>query len=229
MRHSDMRDMLSRRSMRDRRNPYGSRGGYVSSSRRDRDYAGMGDSARGREYSRRRYDRAYDQSDYARDGNYSQSDRQSGSDYGYAHDMDMRDYARRYGYFDYNTEDGRDGRDYRDYADYRDYRDYAEDDFKLSKKEIRDWNKKLQKSRGKYTQEQIMPLAQQMGIRFDEFSPELLTAVTNMMASDYGMVLNADLPMYVKLAKAFLCDEDFDGEPEEKAYLYYKAIVEQEG
>lgn len=225
MRHSAMRDMLSRRSMMDRRNPYGSRGGYVSSDRRGRDYTGMGDYARGREYARRYNDMAYDQSNYARDRNYSQSDRQSGSDYGYDYNMGMRDrndYARRYGYFDYNTED------YARNRDYRDYRDYAEDDYKLSKKEIREWNKKLQKEGGKYTEEQIMPLAQQMGIRFDEFSPELLTAVTNMMMTDYGMVINADLPMYVKLAKAFLCDEDFDGEPEEKAYLYYKSIVEQE-
>lgn len=30
------------------------------------------------------------------------------------------------------------------------------------------------------------------------------------------------------LAKAFLDDKDFDGEPEEKLYLYYKCIVEKE-
>lgn len=215
MRHSAMRDMLSRRSMRDRRNPYGSRGGYVSSDRRGRDYTGMGDYARGREYARRYNDLHYGEPDYAMDSNYSQSNRQYRSDYGYDNNMN-RDYSRRYGYFDYNTED------------YGYGRDYAEDDYKLSKKEIREWNKKLQKEGGKYTEEQIMPLAQQMGIRFDEFSPELLTAVTNMMMTDYGRVINADLPMYVKLAKAFLCDEDFDGEPEEKAYLYYKSIVEQE-
>lgn len=29
-------------------------------------------------------------------------------------------------------------------------------------------------------------------------------------------------------AKAFLDDKDFDGEPEEKLYLYYKCIVEKE-
>lgn len=222
MKYSRMRDMLARRNMTDSRNPYGSKGGYVSSSRRARDYADMGSYYRGREYGRRNNDFNYNRSDYEMDGNYSQSNRQSRADYAYDYDMDMRDrndYARRYGYFDYDTED---------YRNYKYDRDYAENDYKLSKKEIREWNKKLQKSGGKYTEEQIMPLAQQIGIRFDEFSPELLTAVTNMIASDYGKVVPADLPTYIKMAKAFLCDEDFDGEPEEKAYLYYKAIVEQE-
>ena len=45
------------------------------------------------------------------------------------------------------------------------------------------------------------------------------------VAKKYGV----DIPeYYADLAKAFLRDKDFDGKPEEKLYLYYKTIVEQD-
>ena len=54
----------------------------------------------------------------------------------------------------------------------------------------------------------------------------------NMMYSDYCAVakkFGLDRPdFYAELAKAFLNDKDFGGEPEEKVFLYYKCIAEQE-
>ena len=226
MRYTRFREYLGRmnRDMRSRdmRNPYGSRGGYVVSDKRS-GYDRMGDMAGDREYDRADHNRLYSQSDYAMDSRGNQYDRQSG-----------RDYARRVGYFDYNDDANYDmarGRDMRgDYGyDMRSSRDYAEDEYKLSPSEIRKWEKELKKGTGtSFSKEQVMQVAQQNGIKFDEFTPELLTVITNMMYSDYKDTVKGDLSMYVKLAKDFLCDEDFDGEPEEKAYLYYTAIVSKD-
>lgn len=97
--------MMDRAMRRDGRNPYGSRGGYVTSSRGRRDRAGE-DYARQyatrndyAEYDTRRGDRAYNEQDMARNRR----------DYEHAGQSDMarRDYA-----------DMRSGRDYGDYGDY---------------------------------------------------------------------------------------------------------------
>lgn len=213
MRYTRMRDWLSRsaRDMRarDRRNPYGSRGGYVVSDRRGRDYGydRMGDMARNGQYSSQQSDRHYPEYDYARSGGSNQYSGQSSRDY-------YGDMTRRSGYFDYNTYDERG--------------DYGEDEYKLTPTEIRKWDRELKQTGAKYTADQVRQIAQQHGIRFDEFTPELLTAVANMMYSDYNDTLRGDITMYVKLAKDFLCDEDFDGTPEEKAYLYYNVIVNKD-
>lgn len=193
-----VRDMLMNR--RDGRNPYGSRGGYIDSKDpRRRDRMHEPEIRRyGDDYARRNND--YNYSEPRRDYNRQE-------DYGYGYGFGM---------FDYDTEDyrGMDGH------------------YRLSKKEIKKWEKDLENADGskgpKYTMEQVMPIAQQVGIRFEEFSPELLTAIANMFYSDYCKVLGNDLTIYVKLAKAFLEDDDFDGSPEEKAYLYYTCIVEKD-
>lgn len=204
------RDMIMRRSMRDGRNPYGSRGGYVTSRdprRRDR-AMGREEYEDGRQGVKgtgmygmggMRYDRAYEQPTMMnKDYNHEE-------DYGYG-----------VGYFDYDTED---------YG-------YDMTGNKLTSKDIKKWERHLENADGTtgkhFDIDQIRQVAQQLGIRFDEFSPELLCAIVNMMYSDYCKVLGGDLMIYVKLAKAFLEDDDFDGTPEEKAYLYYKCIVEKE-
>lgn len=200
MRYTRMRDWLSRsaRDMRSRdmRNPYGSRGGYVTSDRRGRDYGydRMGDMARNGQYSIQQSDKHYPEYDYARSGGSNQYSGQSSRDY-------YGDITRR---------------------------DYGEEEYKLSPTEIRKWERELKQSGAKFTADQVRQVAQQHGIRFDEFSPELLTAVANMMYTDYDETVRGDIAMYVKLAKDFLCDEDFDGTPEEKAYLYYNVIVNKD-
>lgn len=96
-RGSRLRDYLMRR---DGRNPYGSRGGYVVSSRRGRrdramdrgmDYADYERDYRGGdyEYDSRRGDRAYNEQDYA----YNRRDYERGGQYDMASDYagDMRD------------------------------------------------------------------------------------------------------------------------------------------
>lgn len=213
--YNDGRDYRDYNDGRDMRNPYGSRGGYVRSDRargRDNDYSRMGDMARDREYDGRDYNRDYNDS----------SNQMDGRDYQYDRQFD-RDSARRVGYFDYNDDYNYDSR--RDYGDMARRRDYHSEDYKLTPKEIRKWSKELD---GKFTTEQVEQIARQIGIKFDEFEPELLTVIANMMASDYGKATNVDMMTAIKMAKAFLCDEDFDGTPEEKAYLYYTAIVEKE-
>lgn len=211
MRMTRTRDMMSRR-MRDRRNPYGSRGGYVVSDKRGRDYGRMGDYASDREYRTEYPDMAYSRTRMERNRDYGERDYEYGRDYG----SDVR----RIGNFEYDTY-------------YGDGRDYASGDYRLTTKEMREWERELENSDGshgaKFNKEQIMQVAQSMGIRYDEFSPELLATMTNVMYSDYGAVCGTqDIAHYIKMAKAFLCDDDFDGTPEEKAYLYYTAIVEQE-
>lgn len=248
-------DMLSRRGMRDGRNPYGSRGGYVVSGRgRGRDRAMSEDMARGRGRVRNNAMMG----DYARGGR---------NDYNYGNDFARNDYAERGGQSDYrdyaeydyagsdmaHQQSGQYSADYGyeqdgHYGNYRpveamgyfngyydmgsDYDMRRDGTAKLSSKDIKKWEKELENADGtkgkKWDTDQIRQVAQQHGIRFDEYSPELLTAIANMLYSDYCKVLGADIMLYVKLAKAFLEDDDFDGDPEEKAMLYYKCIVSKD-
>lgn len=215
---SAMRGRSGRRSMmmRDGRNPYGSRGGYVVSRdprRRDRaeDYEEYMEDGRQGVRGTGRY--GMGGSRYYGDRNYEQP---MGRDYNHE-----EDYGYGVGYFDYDTEDyGYDMNYGRDYGT------------KLTSKDIKKWEKHLENADGttgaKYSVDQVKQVAQQLGIRFDEYSPELLSAIANMMYSDYCKVFGSDLSIYVKMARAFLDDDDFDGSPEEKAYLYYKCIVEKE-
>lgn len=209
-------DMLSRRSMRDGRNPYGSAGGYISRTRpRNRDRAMNEDMARGRGRDYAEYDMGRTSMDYEQSGQYDR-------DYGYEQDGHYGNYrpVEAMGYFNGYYDMG---------SDYDMRRDGTA---KLSSKDIKKWEKELENADGtkgkKWDTDQIRQVAQQHGIRFEEYSPELLTAVTNMLYSDYCKVLGADMVMYVKLAKAWLEDDDFEGEPEEKAMLYYKCIVSKD-
>ena len=233
MRYNRFRDYLSRsaRDMRSRdmRNPYGSRGGYVTSDRRGRDYEyeRMGDMARRGEYGGNQTDRYHTMYDYAEGRNSNQSNRQSSRDNDYYGDMNYYP-IRRMGTFDYNTYGGDFGYDMargrdRNY-DMRSGRDYAEDEYKLTPTEIRKWEKELKQNGGSaFTVDQVKQVAQQHGIRFDEFTPELLTAITNMMYSDYYNP-KFDTEVYVTLANDWLEDPDVD---DGKTLKYYMLIVRE--
>lgn len=226
-----MRD--SRRG-RDGRNPYGSKGGYVDSrSGRGRDY-NMEDM-RGRDRADMRYGNdGRGRNDYA-----EYDSRHDYRDYA-EHDMqsDYGDYEQHRQY-DMAYEDMRSNRGgykpveamgyFSGYAGGGDYYDGHE---KLSRKDIKKWEKSLENADGtkgkKYEVEQVQQVAKQIGVRFEEYSPEVFTMVVNMMYADYCKVLGSDMMIYVKLAKAFLEDDDFEGEPEEKVMLYYKCIVEKD-
>ncbi len=201
-----MRDMArSRMMMRDGRNPYGSRGGYVMPRRRDR--------AMGREdynYYDEEYDRHYEPVELmgrfkgyygAGEEDYARSGRRMG-----------RDYARG-------------GRDMYGYG-----YDYAMGDI-MDDRELEEWCAKLkleieEKDKVFFTKENIRKKADQLAIKFDKFSfEEFMTAVL-MMYTDYHKTLGtANMDTYLRLAKDWLCDEDATVKYGEKLSAYYDNIV----
>ena len=239
------REMLSQRDMRrgKRRNPYGARGGYVDSRGRGRDRA-----MDSRDYADYRMD-SMDSRDYA---DYDMRDRRDmRGDYDMRSDRQMDSRGEYIAVGDYGSypnlkkrdRDMDSAMDSRDYADYQDHEyknatydmypgDYRDGHSKLSSKELKKWEKGLENADGtrgkKYEVDQVQQSAKQLGINFDEYRPETLTAVVNSLYSDYCKVLGGDMMLYIKMAKAFLEDDDFDGEPEEKVMLYYKCIVQKD-
>lgn len=218
------RDMLtSRYPMQDGRNPYGSRGGYVTTrrpQRRDRDMQDYGE-------------------DYAR-GQGGRGGRGGRRDYGY--DYDMRGDMRGGSYDDYRGGDygGEDYR-YRDYGDYGydDRRDYGHQPQygKLSHKDMEEWKKALMNADGshgeKFQKHQIEQIVKQHGINVDSMGGiDVFALAVNVMYSDYCEIakkFGVDRPeFYVMLAKAFLEDKDSTSKGEEKLWLYYKIFGEQE-
>lgn len=194
------------------RNPYGSRGGYVDSRR---DYAGrrMGTGPRGRDYGHTPFEQMQERNRY---------------DYDYEMDYDYNDYGMDYNdYGDY---------DYNDYGmDYeRDYRRGGRRDYgskKLEKEDYQEWIGKLMeevdhKDSEMFKKEKVMQKAQELGIKPDGFTMEDLYLTTIMMYTDYYKTLgNANISIYVKLAKDWLMDEDVSVKGSEKLASYYENIV----
>lgn len=243
------RNMMSDRAMRDMRNPYGARGGYISSRRprRDRDMEDMTSHRMGRyefqgrgEYDRAGYDREYDSRRYDR------TDRDMGytmeyNDYPYESDRDMdmeMDYARRRSSRTGRYIRDRRMRDYRDDYDYEDdygY-DYGDETAKLTSKDIEKWKKEMHNADGTkgehYTKEQVEQVAKNIGLNLDKYGKEEFCLAMNMLYSDYcqtALKFGINRPeFFADLAKSFLDDKDFDGEGKEKLALYYKCIVEKD-
>jgi hypothetical protein len=230
-----------RRMMRDGRNPYGSRGGYVVSSRRgDRASSGRGRSmGRGRDgYTGDLADPLYNER--KRIVEESMGQYPIHSDYEYATDYDKASHGRnvmyegRYGNtpFEYNRrEDYNYGRDYMydyDMMDYNYERDYGDT---LNEEEIHRWCMKLKnkldpKDKEMFSKEKVMKKAEAMGIPFEEFTEEELYLTTLMMYTDYNKTLgSANLDIYMKLAKDWLMDDDVEVRGSEKLAKYYDEIV----
>lgn len=187
----------------------------------------------GSRYYGRRGDRAEDGYDYAR-----------GEDYQDSANSRMRSGTRRSGQpYDRPGNTARQSRYDRRDMGYDDYSHHSEFEYnedapmELTGKEIRKWEHRLENADGshgaKFTKDQIVPMAKQYGIKFDKITEDEFTMTVNMMYADYCMALQeASMPNYsrpepyIHLAKAFLFDEDFEGEPYEKLALYYCAIVE---
>ena len=241
---------------RDGRNPYGSRGGYVVNSRRgrrdramDEDMArSMSRGGRGRgtndygSYSTE-YDSRYD-NDYAT-GEYNTRDSVYGRElYGYYGDTPFeirRGYSMRDGGMDYGEEDmnydmrmnyPRGGRS-RDYGyDYR--RDYGMDyghDYKLDRQDIEEWTKKLmhgidEKEKEMFNKEKVLNKAKEMGIKFEDFTPEEFYVTVLMVFTDYSKTLgSANIDLYLRLAKDWLMDDDVEMKHGEKLASYYDNVV----
>ena len=169
-----------------------------------------------------------------------------GNDYGYdGARRDMRRSDRAYADYGYDRHyeypvqhpDYR-GYDMRRTRDYRDYGDGHQTEYgKMTREDIETWKKSLQNSDGThgehFRKEQIEQVARNMGINMSQFgNPDVFAMAVNMMYADYcaaAKKFGVDrLEYYVELAKAFLHDKDFKGEPEEKLWLYYKCIAEED-
>ena len=210
--------------MQDGKNPYGYRGGYVMSSRgrgRDRAMEDYGyDYRGGMDYG----------NDMGRSREMEGRERQN---------MRGRDYNYPYGGMGYHYPPMDYGMDYnydmrgRDYGDHEEEMQYG----KMSKKDFEKWGKSLENedgSRGEhFKKEQAEQLARQMGIDIHSLGgAEVFAMAMNMMYADYCSVARkygVDRPeYYADLAKAFLHDKDYKGNPEEKLWLYYKCIASEE-
>ena len=218
-----VKDMLMAQSRRsgDGRNPYGSRGGYVTSRRprgRDRDME----------------DYVMPKGDYRRGAMPPMRDY---ADYDMRGDMRSRDYGDyNRDYADYAMQDMR-GRDYADYDMDYGMRDYGEMEYgKMSNNDIEKWKNHMKNQDGTmgehFKKEQVMQAARQIGVNPEEYGEHIFPLVMNMMYSDYCAVakkFGLDRPdFYAEMAKAFLNDKDFSGEPEEKVWLYYQCIAAPE-
>lgn len=213
-----MRDMAMRRMspMRDGRNPYGSRGGYITSRdprRRDRMH-GMEDYnySRGRDYeyegpeypNRERDERMY------RDGHYYPFEITGKMGY----EEEMYDPYYQDMMYDYR------GRG----------RDYAGAEM-LSNRELMDWSQKLmkdveEKDKAFFKYENVEKKAKDMGIQFDKFTFDEFYLVCLMMYTDYCKTLGtANMDIYLKLSKDWLQDQDSELKNSEKLYAYYYYVV----
>lgn len=231
----------ARHMIRDGRNPYGSRGGYVTSRdprRRDRRDRGEYDDMDMRYERDGYYHRGYDEP-YKLSGNFEYEKYYDDYDCDYGYD-DMRDYrgrGRRRDYGDdWDEEDmrGRARNARGQYTSRRGRRDYGEDEEELTKHDIKKWEKDMENADGTrgahFDKEMIDQKAMSMGIDPKKFGEGVLEVITNMYYSDYCSVAKKfgvdRIEFYIEMAKAFLDDKDFDGTPEEKAFLYYKCIYE---
>ncbi len=214
MRMDRIRDMRSRSMrMRDGRNPYGSRGGYVVSDKRGRDYGRMDDYGRTSEYRTEYPDMAYSRSRMERDRDYGERDYERNRDYG--NDI------RRVGNFEYDTY-------------YSDGRDYASGEYKLSSRELKEWARDLldevkPEHRQSFEKENFERKAREMGIEPREYSMEELYLVTLIMETDHAKTLTKyginNIDTAICLAKDWLEDDDVDMRYGEKLGAYYFNVV----
>ena len=214
---------------RDGRNPYGSRGGYVTSydPRRRRD--------------RGEYDDDYDMRGRdGRDGHYHKPYRMRG-EFEYEKCYDDYDYDEDYGYEeDYRGRDMR-GR-FRDsrgrYTSRRGGRDYGEDEeYKLTKHDIKEWEEDMVNDDGTkhfhFPKEVVEQKAMQMGIDPKKFGEDALWVATNLEYSDGCLAAKKfgvdRIEFYIESGKErYLEDRDYEGNGEDKLLAYYTFIAKKD-
>ena len=211
---------MPRRMMYDGRNPYGSRGGYVSSRRPRRDREMYDDEMPRRDMRGRRMDYAEMDMNYPRERHYGGAREYypveaMGVFNGY-YGMERQDYGRRGGYGDYGS--------------YPEYGDYGET---LSEKELDHWCKKLmghldEREKQMFSKEAIMPRIKQMGGQMQGYGEHELYVTTLMMYTDYKKTIGQNVDLAIKLAKDWLDDDDVAVTGAEKLAVYYDCIVEGE-
>lgn len=206
-----MQDRASRRNsmMRDGRNPYGSRGGYVSSRK----------SMRGRD---RAMDYNYDYPE--RDSRYV--DRNYGEHMGqerYMGHQQPREHHRPMEYEMYGVGGFRPMHDYGMYP----YPDYSSEDMEHEwKEDLHEWTEKLKKhDRFNVPKDQLIHNARQMGVKFDSYNEEEFLTTYYMVMSDYPQIAN-EPHSYLALAKDWLHDTDSKLQGADKLCAYYYEVVE---
>lgn len=232
-----LRDRASRRGMsmrgRDGRNPYGSKGGYVTSSRRGRENR-MRDREMDMEYDYAKYDSRYD-SRYnfdrrSQDGHYpyqQYGERNRPMEYemyGYGiGGIKPMDYGYDYNY-DYARGGNRSGRD-RNYDYDYDYDYVSEDMEKEWKEHLKKWCEELKRyDRFNIPKEQVIQNAKQMGVEFDKYNEEEFLTTYYMVMSDYPQIAN-EPHTYISLAKDWLEDKDSKLKGSDKLCAYYYEVV----
>ena len=222
--------------------------------RRSRRDNARGDMRRSRDYEMDfdmeddddEYDARYDNSpyprqDYARGGRSRQSNRQS--DGGTYYPFNVRGNFSRYDTHHYDPYEeemmmydmargGRGGSRGRN-QDSRGYypMDMAGGEY-LSNEDLKYWSKKLleeveEKDKAYFKMENIEKKAKEMGIEFKEFTKEEFYVATLMTYTDYAKTIGtANLDIYLKLAKDWLCDEDVAVKYGEKLATYFDYVVE---
>lgn len=213
------------RMSRDERNPYGSRGGYVSSRRmRDR---GMEDMYRGgRERSRgndREMDYNYDMPEYDSRYDYRGYSYDRGEDYHRGSEY-PREHSRPMQYELYGIGGMRPRMDY----DYDYGYDYAKESEKEYEKDLHEWVEKLKKyDRFGWSKEQVIQQAKDMGVKFEKYDEMEFYATYLMLMSDFKKI-GSDPYVYLSMAKEFLEDDDAKLKGSEKICAYLYTIVKGE-
>ena len=213
--------------------------------RMDRARRGRGRDGRRMDYARRggRDRRDYHGGEYSGSMEY-RGDYRMGDDYDYDYDyemdgrMDGRQGVRGTGRYGrggsmYRGDRARGGRDYYDDGGY----DYADEPMRLTKREMQEWKRRMQNADGSlgehFSGEQIKNMAEKLGVRYNGYDEKELCMTVNMLYSDYCEAMRMIVPpdkelmTYVKLAKAWLEDEDAP-EGGEKLALYFRCILDDE-
>ena len=187
--------------MNDGRNPYGSKGGYVSSSRRGRD--------RAMDYGND-YPEYYNGMDYKTNPQYPNADYYMGyKQYG-QYPMPMYEMYGIGGVqpmYDYNY-------------------DYAHEDIdKEWKEDLSEWSENLKRYDSfNMPKEEIINKAKSMGVKFDNYNEHEFITTYYMMMSDYPGIMS-DPHLALAMAKNFLEDKDSKLKGSDKLCAYYYEIV----
>lgn len=155
---------------------------------------------------------------YGARGGYVRDSRRTGMDYG---DMD---YTRRGGRYDMAQYDGNDYGYDMDYARYDRHN-------QLDERTLEMWTREMMQEiepvhHAKFKMDAIVKKAEEMGIRFEKFTPQQFYATVIMLVSDFGKTLGmTNVDIYTRLAKDWLCDPDAGVRYGEKLAAYYNNIA----
>lgn len=108
---------------------------------------------------------------------------------------------------------------------------------RLMPHDMEKWKESMKNADGSkgehFRKEQVMQIADKIGVKFHNYDEKEFCMVMNMMYSDYcealrGMIVpDKEVVVYAKLAKAWLEDEDAP-QGSEKLAMYYYCIIEKD-